>query len=94
MPCWAFRWEDRTVRHHQYDIAVSMYRGDAYLEPGPSLSDDDLPIDGEIIRFCGRLWSVGEKDCSDPPLLHEVHEMPELGLWWDVDDPDQCDDED
>lgn len=84
-----------TRRHRDLDLAISVSADctQAWLEFGGAFNPDNCPVDGEVIRARGRLWKVGEMDTSAPPLLYEVHEWPELGLWWDADDPDQCDDE-
>ncbi len=81
----------RNATHHQHDIAITADDlGYARLSFGPDLSPDDIPIDGEIIRFGGRLYSVGIMDDSDPPVLTEADEISVCGLWWDADDPAEC----
>ena len=87
-----------TFEHTCYDIRISVDKEDgrACLEFGDDLlsrmeisedySMDDIPIDGEVIRAAGRLYEVGLMDTSDPPLLHEVSEEPDVGLWWDADE--------
>lgn len=53
--------------------------------------DDDWPVEGEYIVIDGRVWEVGIKDLSDPPLVHLTNLDPD-GLphcYWRVSEDDR-----
>jgi len=80
-----------TIRyHHHYDLSITSHGVRATLDLGDSLAADDIPVEGEIIRFLGRLYRVGVMDSADAPLLTICDRIPECGLWWDADNPAEC----
>ena len=55
-----------------------------------ALPEESAPEIGEVIRGDKTLWEVCSEWEDEVVLLRPADSIPEFGLWWDADDPRQC----
>lgn len=73
--------------HPELPISVTVYDDSACIHFGDDLPADEVPCEGDVVRAGGRLWSVGEVNWRDQPVLHPITEIPQC-IWWDADEID------